>query len=167
MPKKHSLILSQDHEFKIIGVVSPLVAYRLCYFLNKALLLRLARIMDLPARESIDDGYQLFKYTDHKRQNNWYLISNKLESQLLVPDLKHIDYFLLADGLPHSLTLEKVAATIRKISLVQTAQTIHPNQVKGVTNLFDDLEMHLIFIEKGKKHLRLLKFPSLSEKNQT
>ncbi|MDP2422754.1 MAG: IPExxxVDY family protein [Bacteroidales bacterium] len=154
MPKKHTLKSLGSHEFLLIGVITPLPGYRLCYFLNKSLCLRLARTKDLPSKETDDDGFQLYEYLDKERQNEWYLLGNKAGNQLLLPALKQFDYFLLTNCLPHSLTFESVAETIRIISQVQIAQIIEYEHVKGLDCLFEDFEMHIMQIVRSNKGVR-------------
>ncbi len=152
MPKKHFITPSGSHDYLIAGVVTTLPGFRLCYFLNKALGLRLSRVSDFISRQSDDSeiAYPLYAGIDAEKQINGYLISNK-SSQYLVPSLRQFDFLLITDGLPLNISMADLVKKANLIPQIQFVQSIDISLAKGLDIFLEDFEMQLTSLLRRSK----------------
>jgi hypothetical protein len=128
-------------DFKILAVVSTLKDFRLCWLLNKELHLNLER----QAHDLIPPGRQarfsIFSFPDELDKTVYHLISNHNGSEILIPELKAHDYFLMVKGPCPGDRLEALEGTLRSINNVHAVFRIEPSSLASVQNfIFDDAE---------------------------
>ena len=75
-------------------------------------------------------GQAYFAWHDPSERFTIHLVSNQGENQLLVPQLKEIDYFLIITGLYRELDFESGTKKIRSIESVLTAFPIALDKIK-------------------------------------
>jgi len=96
---KYKLDISVDYNFDLIGIAAHLSDYRLCWFLNEQLQLRLHK-SEAPFYVSDKNGkisgsFSMFEWLDEDNFRNFFLLKNKSDGQFLFPELPKIDYFLV------------------------------------------------------------------------
>ena len=94
-----------DYDFFLIGIFCHHKDYRLAWSMNKH--------MDFDWTKSNDfelsfDGSQqffsIFSYFVESQDLQYYLVANRGENGMLIPERKDVDYFLIVDGLiEHSM----------------------------------------------------------------
>lgn len=98
---KYKLDISTDYNFDLIGLAVHLSDYRLGWFLNAQLNLRLQKSKEpfyvSDKRGNITGSFSLYEWIDEANFRNFYLLKNKSGSQLLFPELPQIDYFLVIE----------------------------------------------------------------------
>ena len=154
MAKKYRLSFALSYDYNIIGIASQLRDYKLCFFINNSLRIKLHRIEDIPVNTSGTDeflSFPFFRYFDALHKINWYLIANhNHQQQFLLTDFKKLDYFLINDGIPPFLKQENFISAIKSISNVQLLISIDPEKSKSLNYLLQDLEMHILEIDRKK-----------------
>jgi hypothetical protein len=87
--------------------------------------------------------FSLYRWRDDDHYNTYYLITNRSEDSLLVPQMKQADFLLLVEGPFKKKQQDDLLAGIRKIPNVLTSFGIPFSSVKNYENLLTDLELHL------------------------
>lgn len=129
-----------SYDFKILAIVSTHRDFKLCWLLNKELYLNLIRHDDLtmPDRQP---QFSRFSYRDSLDKIIYHLISNKSGSDVLVPELRAHDYFLLIKGYCSNERFEEIHGGLRVMAGVQAAFPIEPKSLASIHNLIiDDAE---------------------------
>ena len=145
-----------EDDYKLIAIHSSIEAYKLAFFLNKVLSIKLEREIydvDFSHKEGIA-YYQLFSYLNEHLCCNYYLVSNKHKlnpeevtinnglfpedgkvNTNLIQEYKSVDFFLKIEDDTESVSLKKLLININKIHQVVTAYSIDVNTLKSNKNL--------------------------------
>jgi hypothetical protein len=145
MPRKVTLrTRSEPTSFTLFGISCHLQDFRLSYHLEKDLGL---------AVEKLDDfrGYSFYYYRDEDCMNLYYLLGNRGEEAILLPDLKQTDFLLLVEGPFKKSQKEKLLKQVRDIPHVLTAFEVRFETIRNYETMLDDLELHFMTIMKDKK----------------
>lgn len=123
----------------LIAITSSLRDYRLGYFINKATGLNLCKIADYelgvppPVNHAIFSRYADF---DEANETEYYLLANRgLDGGVLVPEMRHSDYFLLIRNFIDDEDLTELLDRIVAIAEVVAASEISPQKLKSKENL--------------------------------
>jgi len=114
---RYKLVLEPDDEFTVIGISCHERDYRLCWRLNKAFELDLARCEPDILNQDVGSAYSFFKEDDHI---SYHLIANRNDDGWLLPEHKQVDYFLTMDD-PHQKPVVDMLKDIRGLNNVQAA----------------------------------------------
>lgn len=85
------------YDFILIGIVSTFRDFRICRDINAALELELQRGDDysiLDAKRNSEVAFSFFEYYT-EQEDQYFVIANRAEEGLLIPEHKQLDYFLL------------------------------------------------------------------------
>ena len=145
-----------EDDYKLIAIHSSIEAYKLAFFLNKLLDIKLAREdcdVDFNYKQGIA-YYPLFNYFSKNLGCNYYLVANTykikkeeiiLKDQLfveeekitthLLPEYKNVDYLLKIEDSTETLSVKKLLLDIHKIHQVITAYEIDVSTLKSNENL--------------------------------
>ncbi len=147
MVKKHKLSEGLSHNYTIIGIVSRMINFQLCFHINNTLHISLKREGDLPViiyKSNVTEHFPFFRYTDPHYNNNWMLVSNRNQMQkMLLVDLKLIDYFLFIENLPSFVEIKNIIVSLKNIAGITLAQQFNMEVSKGLEYLFQDIEIYL------------------------
>lgn len=140
MPKKklHKLILDQNSNIILIGVVSHENDYRLSWTLNQKLAHKFVRIDDMQvynAKYDLNVAYSRY-FLESKPELDCYLISNKSENGFLISKYKNVDFVLrisLGEGME---SVNSILEDIKGVDVVITAFVLEDIPAK-VEKLFD------------------------------
>lgn len=130
--------------FTLFGISCHLKDYRLSYNLNHNLELSLVKMDDFL-------GYSFYFYRDEDCFNSYYLIGNRGQELILLPDLKQIDFLLLLEGPVKKTQKELLLEKIRGIQNVLTSYEVRFETIKNYNLMLTDLELHLMNILKVEK----------------
>jgi len=136
--RKHILSLDYDYNYRMIGVCSHHIDYRLVWSINNDLNLSLEK-SDEEFIVVNKKGVHLSKHTfyefrDENTMVNFFLIKNKSETKFLVPEKIEFDYFIFIcdDNFnENSYFLEKV----KQVGSVLTAVEFNPEEISSTENL--------------------------------
>lgn len=136
---KHTLEIEYDYSFVLIGISSHEKDYRICWAINNKLELELVKTESLEIKEKKLDApshYSLFVCNREEEFSEYFLIANRSEKGILIPEQKQMDYFIIIKE--EEIKEEKVTDIIKKIkeiTLVQTAVRIDASTLKSKQNL--------------------------------
>ncbi len=119
--------------------------YFLVYNLNKHLELSFAKMDDF-------HGHSFFYFRDDNDFNAYYLLGNRSQESVLLPELKQTDYLLLVEGPFKKLQKENLLKVIRNAQGVLTAFEIRFETIKNYDVMLNDLELHHMRINLEMKH---------------
>lgn len=116
---KLKLDLEPDPEVTVIGISSHVHDYRLCWSINRAVGLALAR---RTADISDDAGgrlaqYSVYDHVDDDTQGRWTLVNNHSGDGILLKEQRQADYFLVVDN-------EEAERTPDLLDRVRTAEFV-------------------------------------------
>ncbi len=153
MSKVLSLDFEFEHDYALIGIHSALEDYRLAFFLNQNLNLKLTRLNE-DLDFSLNDGlFSVFQHDDKDTYTDWALIANKCntttltqnlnsnlfneDSQIyyLIPERKKVDYFIKISGSEPHTGLQRILTKINHTYNVITSYEIDPLGLKSKDNL--------------------------------
>ena len=157
MAKLHTLTLDLEHDYTLICIHTTLEDYRLAYYINKSLNLKLFRSFADLDFENNKASFSLYEYDDPTNFVTYHLIANKsmlveyktaTKNALfyntllgetivsyLVNDHKKVDFFLkISEGLTKH-QINTLVEQLNSIKQVITAFTINPEQLKQKEHL--------------------------------
>ena len=145
-------------DYHLIAIHTSLEDYRLAYFINQKLLVKLSK-SDNELQISIKEeaaNFSRFLYSDEKNLIFWDLIQNKnkiihIKEQktnnlfsdvgietatkvFLVPDFNKVDYFLKIEDNP-IINLSEIQMSLKTIAGISTVYVVDVNQIKSKNNL--------------------------------
>ena len=121
----------EDYDFVLIGIVTSHRDYRVSRDVNVALGITLERVDDysiIERKRREELFFPFFKYTN-EQQDQFFVLGNKGESGLLLPEQRQMDYFLLVK--PGMSTIER-SELIRGLKESAQFQAIFPIEVAGL-----------------------------------
>ena len=155
---QHKLEITDiEEEFELIAIHTQLEDYKLAFYLNNVLLLKLYKSPEgiLQKVGKNEFSFSKFHYEDEQLQQYWSLSENKknlvnntmsggLFSGLqvehskvyyLIPELKKADFVLKIEGCLLEEELGQLVREIIKINNVQTAYAVPVTEIKSKNNL--------------------------------
>lgn len=135
---KHTLDIEYDYDFVLIGISSHEKDYRICWVLNNKLGLNLIKTEPLEIKDKKQDElshFSLFSFEQPDDFMEYFIIANRSEKGLLIPEQKHVDYFFIVRGEVEDDNVMEMIKLIKESNLVQTAFLIDVNSLKSKQNL--------------------------------
>ncbi|MFN8260316.1 MAG: IPExxxVDY family protein [Chitinophagales bacterium] len=136
MAKKQFIDVAFD--FIIWGINSNIEDYRLCIFLNQHLKWNFKRVHDIEFYSPQIKAVKHFNAYKYKNDADLYtveLIQNKNSGNILIPELKNIDFIFLLNGEEEYFDKETFTDALSKIAGVQSVLPIDVNSLKSKHNL--------------------------------
>ena len=147
MAKKQFIDVAFD--FTIWGINSSMEDYRLCLHLNQYLKWNFKRVHDIEFYSPQIKSNKHFNAYKFKNEVDFYtleFIQNKNSGNILIPELKNIDFLFLLNGEDDYFDREEFTNLLMKTPGVQSVMSIEVNSLKSKHNL---LIRH--FNEQSKK----------------
>ena len=135
---KHTLEIEYDYDFVLIGISSHEKDYRICWALNNQLGLNLVKTEALEIKDKKQDDpsfFSLFSFELPDEFMEYFIIANRSEKGLLIPEQKQVDYFFIIRGEIENDKVMEMIKLIKESSLVQTAFRVDVNALKSKHNL--------------------------------
>ncbi|WP_283642698.1 IPExxxVDY family protein [Croceibacter atlanticus] len=152
--KGNKLILDTvfEDEFKLIAIHCSLEPYRIAYFVNKQLKLKLERVSDIEIYQGDTViNAPLFQFEDAIRETDYYLTANKFKASnknitgddlfgskqnrysiiSLLKEYKNADYFLkIEDEDVNAIPIKRILFELNQIKHIVTAYLINTEDLK-------------------------------------
>ncbi|MCX2678853.1 IPExxxVDY family protein [Galbibacter sp. EGI 63066] len=141
-----------EHPYTLIAIHGSLEDYRLAYFLNLELNIKLERL-DNDVNIAEQGNVPAFKWFDEENEVSWNLLKNKakvvldrtepdlfgknpaIQAKFLIPEYNKVDYFLKIDEEGTYKNEIPALIKIKKIPGIITAYKIDTQQLKSKNNL--------------------------------
>lgn len=145
--KKHTLQITYDHDYFLVGIKSVLEDYRLVFYLNKFFDINLHRENFTLKHLKKEGEFTLFGYENEDSGSYWSLIANKqvIEKEvskdsfnlfneisntyILIPEEKTTDYFLKIEKQYKEAEKTSIIKKVNQIHRVITSFEIDPNKL--------------------------------------
>lgn len=144
-----------ENEYTLVAIHTSLEDYRLAYFINQKLPVRLSKNKDeiqIQVKQG-ETSFSRFTFENYDSEISWNLIQNKNEidgskttgtSDLfssqpvatkvyLLPELKKVDYFLKIENIAEDI--DSITSKINTISQISAVYAIGSNTIKSKNNL--------------------------------
>lgn len=125
-------------DFSVWGINSSMEDYRLCQFLNQQLKWQLKRVQDIEFYSPQIKGVKHFNTYKFINETDFYtveLIQNKNSGNILIPELKNIDFLFLLKGEKDYFDKEAFVHSLAETPGVQSVMTIEVHSLKSKHNL--------------------------------
>lgn len=135
---KYTLEIEYDFDFVLIGISSHEKDYRICWALNNQLGLNLVKTDALEIKDKkLDEPsfFSLFCFEQPDEFMEYFIVANRSEKGLLIPEQKQVDYFFIIRGEIDNEKVMEMVRMIKESSLVQTAFRVDVNALKSKQNL--------------------------------
>lgn len=135
---KKLLNIEYEYDFALIGISCHEKDYRLCWNINQVLNIQLAKIDSLEIytpKEKSKGFFSLFFYEDEENQCAYYLLSNRSQYGIVIPEQKQTDFFIIIKGSFFENDKTALMEELKKISIILTSFEINPNGLKSKKNL--------------------------------
>ncbi len=135
---KYTLEIEYDYDFVLIGISSHEKDYRICWALNNQLGLNLVKADALEIKDKKQDElshFSLFSFEQPDEFMEYFIIANRSEKGLLIPEQKQVDYFFIIRGEVDDEKVMEMVKQIKGSNLVQTAFRVDVNALKSKQNL--------------------------------
>lgn len=124
-------------DFKLVGISCAEKDYRLCWAINQSLGIDLVRM----SNEGIASRSHLLKFPFYEFESeetaiNYRLLANRFENNVLMKELKTIDYLFLIQG--EDVNLQDIMLKLGKIEFVFLATEIEIENLKDKDLLYLD-----------------------------
>jgi hypothetical protein len=135
--KKVFLDIGFDYDFLLLGIVSQEKAHRLVWFINKELGYNFSHAGQLVLYDNDQPSAEFTRYdfTDEINHLEFFLIENKDESNYLLPELRHVDYFMMIKGALDFLDVKQLIDHMKPLEPVQLVTEIDHHKLKSKQNL--------------------------------
>lgn len=135
---KKLLTIEYEYDFALIGISCHEKDYRLCWHINQALQIDLVKIDSLEiyiSKEKLNSFFSLFSFEDEENQRSIFLLSNRSNHGMLIPEQKQTDYFIIIKGAYMQDDKILFMQELKKISIILTLFELDPNKLKSRKNL--------------------------------
>ena len=157
----HKLYIEEfeEEDYHIIAIHTSLEDYRLAYFLNRNLGIRLTKNeLDIQSQvKGQTTSFARFSFGDNEKFINWDLVQNKNEientennttqdlfsgfknkfstSVYLLPEYKKVDYIIKIENAENEIDINKIVVQINSIESIKMVYAIDPKKIKSKNNL--------------------------------
>lgn len=155
--QRHNLNISLDEDFLLIGIHSSMEDYKLAFFINKHLKLKLKRKKEdlVVFNQNGNLNYQVYEYCDNKNDDVYYLIKNicktrtekftsagslfeanfEEKTDYLIPEHKKTDYVLKIVIEDKQSFEEIILKKLENLPNISTYYIINQDKLKNTNNL--------------------------------
>jgi hypothetical protein len=132
---KFTLDIEDDFDFKLIGIFSHVKDYRLSWQINQEFEFDLQKEENLTVKYKNNiQEHSFFCFFDEENLLDYYLISNRSESGMLIPEEK-CDYFLLIKGHIRDQQFQELIKKTTQLKHILTTSNIEVEELKSKENL--------------------------------
>lgn len=133
---KLTLEFEENIDFQLIGISSHVKDYRISWEINERLKLDLAKDKSLSLfLKEEEQRFPFYSFVDQEELIEYYLIGNRSDYGILIPEENNSDYFMLVKGHITAQEIKALAIKISKLKPVLTAYVIEAEKLKSKANL--------------------------------
>ncbi|OYT16866.1 MAG: hypothetical protein B7C24_05665 [Bacteroidetes bacterium 4572_77] len=143
---KPSAISSE--EYLMIGISTSWDDFQLAHHLNKQFDNNFYKINDIVFYDKNGSlgNFPFYYHRDFDLKLDYYLLANRGDEHFLLPKYKNFEFFILFRVSTYSLPLKELLTKMRKLSNINAALEIPLLTVKNLSEILEDIEIHLMEI---------------------
>jgi hypothetical protein len=130
--------LGRIPDMLLAGISSSERIYRLCWAFNNNLTVSFSKIDDYEVILQKEEGpafFPLYLHENPDQERMIYLIANKSNGKMLLPEWALADYLLVFQGAYEKQQVDELLADIRGMNWIQTCFPIEKKRVRSIKNL--------------------------------
>lgn len=137
MAKSVLKLEDDDYDFILIGIASSFRDFRVCREVNSSLGIELHRTEDYSIHDRKKETEVLFPYFGYttEQEDQYYVIGNKSEGGLLIPEQKQLDFFLVIKPGMSPIDRTEIVRALHRNSVFQGVFPLNVNSLKSKDNL--------------------------------
>ncbi|MBK7107686.1 MAG: IPExxxVDY family protein [Bacteroidetes bacterium] len=138
MAKKSVLKISTEYDFVLAGLICGLPDYRLCWYLNHALMLDFSKAEDITItipELHIQQSFTRFFFEEEITKSTFWVLQNKAGGEFLLPELKQVDFILLIRRNYYKTKFKAIENKMHAIQEIQTIIAVDTNNLKNKDRL--------------------------------
>jgi hypothetical protein len=149
----------EEDNYYIIAIHTSLEDYRLAYFINREIAIRLSK-NESDIQSQVKEGetsFARFTFEDEKNDIKWDLVQNKNEiegkentitqdlfsnsdnsfssSAYLLPEYKKVDFFLKIENAEKDINITEIVSKISAIDSIKMVYNVDKDKIKSKNNL--------------------------------
>ena len=135
--KKITLHLEEEHDFSLFGIATHEKDYKLCWRINNHLRSDFKRVNDIQLidnKTKTDNFYAVYEHIEEDDFISFYIIANKKENHLLVPEIKFADFLFLIKGPYASDKADWLSKEIKQIKIIDNGKGIPRENLVKIFN---------------------------------
>ncbi len=136
--KKHILSFEEEVEFEMIGICSHHSDYRLVWGINDKIKLKLTKsdedFCNTNRKGETISEHSMYTFVDQENRLEYYLVKNKSQGKLLIPEKAAIDYFLFLCN-NNSVELDGFLRDLKSVASVLAAYEFDPQEIPSTENI--------------------------------
>lgn len=133
---KLTLELEADYEFDLIGICCHIKDYRLSWEINQGLTLSLSKETNFEVSQNGElQSHAFYSYLDKDNSIEYFLISNRSNKGVLIPEENNCDYFMVIKGARKEQEVKELLQKIAALKHVLKSYIIEVEELKSKQNL--------------------------------
>ena len=144
-------------DYVLAGISCHLRDYRFCFLVNRELGLSFRKLDDLlyvAPKKTEGIPFSLYISGDPEYRCSYTLLNNTNTRGILLPLYRQFDYLFIMQGEMPEGKKDELLKAIKNIENVLAVQELDPENIPGIENIMDQLELHLLEIKKENKKPR-------------
>jgi hypothetical protein len=122
-----------EYDFLLLGIYCAYRDYKLCFELNKVLELSFEKKEDFEMqleKKGSSGQFPVF-FAENIDEEEYFVIGNKGNNGLFIPELKQVDYFLLVRNYSRYTTTDSLIENIKPIKIISSVLKYNPVDLKS------------------------------------
>ncbi|AHM59028.1 hypothetical protein D770_03805 [Flammeovirgaceae bacterium 311] len=137
--KRSRLLVDYEFDFTLMALLSPLREYKLAWYINQLLHIRLVKEKDIQLNFTNQPNLCISNYIFATEHSILRLLKNRSvgdeEQGFLLPELKQFDYLIMLQGEGDFFDKEELPAVLKNIPTVEFVKPVEVNDLKSKENL--------------------------------
>ncbi|MFM7015692.1 MAG: IPExxxVDY family protein [Bacteroidota bacterium] len=136
------LDFESEYDFLVLGIFCAYRDYKICFELNNVLELsfEMQDDFELQLEKKGSTGQFPIFLAENADEEQYFVIGNKGNNGLFIPELRQVDYFLLIRNQTRDNSTSELIEKIKSIEIVSSVIEISPKELKSGE--------HFMYIEK-------------------
>lgn len=137
--KRSRLLIDYEYDFTLLALVSPMREYKLAWYINQLLHIRLVKEKDIEFAFTNQPHLCISNYTFATEHSVLRLLRNRSvreeEQAFLLPELKQFDYLIVLQGGGDFFDKINLTEVLQQIPTVDYVKPVDVNTLKSKENL--------------------------------
>lgn len=137
--KKHQLEFESEIDFDLVGICSHHNDYRLAWGINNSLGFQLEQsepfvITQTKKGITSHQSFPMFEFREEENRVTYFLIKNKEEGKLLIPEKPTIDYFMFVHK-NNTIDLDELSKKLRNVNNILAVFMLDTESLPSLENI--------------------------------
>lgn len=136
--KKHILSFEDEIDFEMIGICSHHSDYRLVWGINDKIKSKFIKsdedFINTNRKGETISEHSMYTFNDDENRLEYYLIKNKSQGKMLIPEKAAIDYFLFLCN-NSVIEIDDLLKDLKKVESVLAAYSFDTSEIPSAENI--------------------------------